>query len=451
MLGNPPWERVKLQEQEFFAARDPEVAKAPNAAARRRLIKALETDDPALYGAYLDALREASGQSAFLRLSGRYPLNGRGDVNTYAVFTELFRSLTGPTGRSGVIAPTGIATDATTQYFFKDLVTTRTLAALYDFENAKPLFEGVHRSFKFCLLTMTGRRETADAAVFAFFLHDPSEIAAKQFALTPEEITLLNPNTGTCPVFRTRRDAEITLGIYRRVPILIKDGDPDGNPWGISFLRMFDMSNDSHLFRTREQLEAEGWTLEGNVFHRNGQQMLPLYQGIMSSPFDHRAADVLRSETALKRQNQPGYLSIAEKQDPFRVARPMYWLPGEEVLERLGSWREPWLLTFRDVTSPTNERTLVSTVTPRAAVGHKTPLVLSEHNNLALHALLSSFVVDYLSRQKVGGTSMTYFFVRQFPVVSPDGLAQIPDWATCSFEVFVTGSSNLTGHGCPAW
>ena len=33
LLGNPPWERVKLQEQEFFAARDPEIAKAPNAAA----------------------------------------------------------------------------------------------------------------------------------------------------------------------------------------------------------------------------------------------------------------------------------------------------------------------------------------------------------------------------------------------------------------------------------
>jgi hypothetical protein len=268
MLGNPPWERVKLQEQEFFAARDPEIAKAPNAASRRRLIKKLETDDPALHCAYLDALREASGQSSFLRLSGRYPLNGRGDVNTYAVFTELFRSLTGPSGRAGVIAPTGIATDATTQYFFKDLVSTKSLAALYDFENRKPLFVGVDSRFKFCLLTMTGRRETADAAWFAFFLHEPAEIAEKRFRLTPEEITLLNPNTGTCPVFRTRRDAEITLGIYRRVPVLIKEGDPDGNPWGISFMRMFDMSNDSHLFHTREELEADGWTLNGNVFER---------------------------------------------------------------------------------------------------------------------------------------------------------------------------------------
>lgn len=269
VLGNPPWERVKLQEQEFFAARDPQIAKAPNAAARGRLIKALEEKDPSLYVAFTAAKRNAEGQSAFLRLSGRYPLNGRGDVNTYAVFTELFRSLTGPRGQSGVIAPTGIATDATTQYFFKDLVTTASLVALYDFENARPIFDGVHRSFKFCLLTMSGRSLQTPAASFAFFLHDPGDIASSEFELTPEEITLLNPNTGTCPIFRTRRDAEITLGIYRRVPVLIKEGDPDGNPWGISFMTMFHMSNDSHLFHTREELEDDGWVLEGNVFVKN--------------------------------------------------------------------------------------------------------------------------------------------------------------------------------------
>lgn len=266
LLGNPPWERVKLQEQEFFAARDPEIAKAPNAAKRRRLIAALADEDPALFDAFEEAKRSAEGQSHFLRLSGRYPLNGRGDVNTYAVFAELFRSLTGPEGQSGVIAPTGIATDATTQYFFKDLVTTASLKAVYDFENARPIFEGVHRSFKFCILAMSGRRIATESAAFAFFLHDPADIAASRFTLTPDEITLLNPNTGTCPVFRTRRDAEITLGIYRRVPVLIKEGDPDGNPWGISFMRMFDMSNDSHFFYTREELESDGWTLDGNVF-----------------------------------------------------------------------------------------------------------------------------------------------------------------------------------------
>lgn len=269
MLGNPPWERVKLQEQEFFAARNEAIAKAPNAAARTRLIKNLVDDDPILHRDFLQAKREAEGQSVSMRTSGRYPFNGRGDVNTYAVFAELFRSLTGPHGRSGVIVPTGIATDATTQYFFKDLVETSTIAALYDFENAKPLFEGVHRSFKFCLLTMAGRVAKEEVASFAFFLHDPADISAAEFALTPDEIKLINPNTGTLPIFRTRRDAEITLGIYRRVPVLINENDPiNGNPWGVSFMTMFHMSNDSHLFHTREQLENDGWTLNGNVFER---------------------------------------------------------------------------------------------------------------------------------------------------------------------------------------
>ena len=91
VLGNPPWERVKLQEQEFFAARDPDIAAAPNAATRRRMIAQLPETNPGLHGAYVDALREADGVSRLIRQSGRFPLCGRGDVNTYAVFAELMR------------------------------------------------------------------------------------------------------------------------------------------------------------------------------------------------------------------------------------------------------------------------------------------------------------------------------------------------------------------------
>ena len=152
-------------------------------------------------------------------------------------------------------------------------MTKRSLASLYDFENSKPLFHGgVHRSTKFCLLTLFGRADRASEAQFAFFLHDPVDLNRDgvRFTLTPEEITLLNPNTGTCPIFRTRRDAEITLGIYRRVPVLINENDPvNGNPWGISFMQgLFNMTSDSHLFHTREELEADGWVLNGNVFER---------------------------------------------------------------------------------------------------------------------------------------------------------------------------------------
>jgi hypothetical protein len=269
VLGNPPWERVKLQEQEFFASRDPAISEAPNAAARKRLIKDLASANPALLSAFGNAKRRAEGTSHLLRSSGRYPLNGRGDINTYAVFAEHDRTVLAPRGRLGVILPTGIATDATTQHFFKDLVERRSLVSLYALDEVRHHFAGTDDRRSFALLTVAGAT-VADPIDFAFDLRSVTALAQPgvRFSLTPEEIRLLNPNTGTCPVFRSRRDAEITLAIYRRVPVLVRHGDPDGNPWGVTFSTMFHMSNDSHLFNTREELESDGWTLNGNVFEK---------------------------------------------------------------------------------------------------------------------------------------------------------------------------------------
>ena len=252
MLGNPPWEHVELKEQEFFAARDPQIALALRAAPQARDRWPRHVRPRSVPG--VRDCQASHRRFAALCFEWSISAHRARRIKTDPLFAELFRSLLAPTGRTGIIVPTGIATDATTQYFFKDLVVTKSLAALYDFENAKPIFDGVHRSFKFCLLTMAGRHANEVAASFAFFLHDPMAITASEFRLTPEEIALLNPNTGTCPIFRTRRDAEITLGIYRRVPVLIREGHPNGNPWGVSFMQdLFNVTSDSHLFLGRER------------------------------------------------------------------------------------------------------------------------------------------------------------------------------------------------------
>ena len=153
VLGNPPWERVKLQEKEFFAGRHAPIANAPNAAARKRLIQALASQDPALYRSFRSALRDADGHSRFLRDSGRYPLCGRGDINLYAVFAEVIRCLVSERGRAGCVLPSGIATDDTTKLFFQDVVKTESLVSLFDFENKGIFFPQVHSSYKFCLFT----------------------------------------------------------------------------------------------------------------------------------------------------------------------------------------------------------------------------------------------------------------------------------------------------------
>src|SRR5690606_32465541 len=119
----------------FFASRAPDIAAQTNAAKRRQTISALAQTNPRLHAAYHNAVRNSEGISHILRSSGRFPLCGRGDVNTYAVFAELATTLLAGSGRSGIIVPSGIATDTTTSGFFSWLSESRRIASVYDFEN----------------------------------------------------------------------------------------------------------------------------------------------------------------------------------------------------------------------------------------------------------------------------------------------------------------------------
>lgn len=424
VLGNPPWERVKLQEQEFFAARDPYIAKAPNAAARKRLIAKLPETNQPLSTAFVAEKRRAEGNSHIMRMSGRYPLAGRGDINTYSVFAECDRNLIGGNGRLGVILPTGIATDATTQYFFKDLVENGSISSLYSFREIRRMFPGTDDRNPFCLLTLCGRNTHISEGTFAFRLESPSDLLRSNvtYRLSPAEIHILNPNTGTCPVFRRRRDAEITLGIYRRLPVLIRERDPDENPWDIKFMTMFHMSNDSQLFRTRDELESDGWKLNGNVFDRGTKRMLPLYEAKMVHHYDHRWATYERADTIRD-------VTWDEKQDPNFVVMPRYWLDAKEVEAKLEGKSAPALLLgFRDICRSSDERTMIASLFPVSAVNHKMPIAFADTGVNLVAAIWSSFVFDYVARQKIGGTSMTYFYLKQLPMPDPSAVAKHRDW-----------------------
>ena len=424
VLGNPPWERIKLQEQEFFAARLPEVANAPNKAARDRLIKALMqapkgSAQRALYDAFIAAKREAEAASEFVRVpkedGGRFALTGRGDVNTYALFAELFANLARQ--RAGVIVPTGIATDATTAPFFAHLVETRRLAQLVDFENSAPIFSGVHRSFKFTLLTL-GREE--GTARFAFFLTDPSQLAEpeRNFTLSPQAIAAINPNTKTAPVFRSRTDAELTAKIYANVPVLIDESKGNnGNPWGVSFARLFDMSNDSHLFRTAAQLAETGFTRSGTDWEKGSDRFVPLYEAKMIHQFDHRWASAGDGEDSS---------TDGSNRELSWEPTPRYWVPTIEVSEKLdqSGWSASWLLGHRGLTRATDARTFITSIFPRVGVGNSLPVwVMPKTISLAtvtgLYANTTSLVVDFAARQKVGGTNLNFFLIYQFPILPP--------------------------------
>jgi hypothetical protein len=427
VLGNPPWERIKLQEKEWFAERSPEIADAPNAAKRRTLIAALEEEDPDLFEAFLAARRLAEGESHLISDSGHYPLCGRGDVNTYSVFAESNRQILAPRGRMGIIVPSGIATDATTQYFFQDLMDSESLVSLYDFENRKKIFPAIDSRIKFCLLTVAGAAHEHDTgAEFAFFLHSTKDLDDddRRFVLSNEDIALLSPNTRTCPIFRTRWDAELTKKVYRNVPVLVDQSKSDGDPWSFDYMtKMFDMADSSARFRTFQELANSGATRSSNVWSElNGQEWVPLYEAKLIHQLDHRWA------TFDADGQSDRVLTDAEKANEHCEVLPRYWVPRLAVRERIATknWRYDWLIGWRDICRATDERTVISAFYPAVGVGHTIRNMFVSGGPTAAAVLvgaLSSLIVDYVARQKVGGTHLTVATIMQLPLTPPAALS----------------------------
>jgi hypothetical protein len=426
VVGNPPWDRIKLQQVEWFAARRPEIALAQRASDRGKMIAKLKTDGDPLWDDFTHADVRAADTARMARASGHFPLLSRGDVNLYSLFVERAHALVKPNGMVGLLVPSGIASDLSASAFFSKQATGGHLKALYDFENKKVFFPDVHASFKFCALSLSPTR-VFSAATCAFFLHNVNELKDpdRAFAISAADFARVNPNTGTAPIFRTRRDMALTTAIYGRLPVLVdKSGTAPVAAWPVKYTRMFDMTNDSHLFRTRAELEEKegAWHAGGNRFQSASGEWVPLYEGKMVQGCDHRAASVVVN---LKNENRPAQpLNATDEQhaDPAWVADPQFW-----VQPTPGLGQHPYTLGFKDVTSPTNMRSMIAAIVPSGAAGNTMPLIeidpttgKPDAGRLALFAgNLNSMPYDFIARQKIQGQHLNWFTVEQLPIVPP--------------------------------
>lgn len=420
IIGNPPWERMKLQEREWFSSRKPAIASAKRASERRSMIADLQEQQPHLFSAYIRAKRRQEGMRHFARHSGLYPLSSGGDVNLYTLFVEKSRALISKTGRIGLIVPSGIATDHTSRAFFQDMMSSQALDGLFDFENTPGFFPDVSSRMRFSLLSLKGTGvQTKRPPSFLFFAHSPEEMRTpeRQFSLTEQDLRLLNPNTQTCPIFRSNRDAEITLAVYRRFPVL-EDESKEARH-APRFIRMFDMTNHSSLFHAHTALMKAGGVREGYALRVAQEEYLPLYEGKMYDAFDHRCADVETTDN-VARPGQPVLLSSEEHASPTRFVQPQFWVRKVDV-DTMCQWSQgrSWFLTFKDVTSPTNSRTCISTILPYLAVANSSPILHLPHASArelaCVCGYLNSFALDYIARQKISSLHLNFFIVKQLP------------------------------------
>lgn len=425
VLGNPPWEKVQTEEIQFFSSIAPEIS-ALSGNARKEAIEDLCRRNPDISERWTFRKRLDAAIVKFFKHSGRFKLTSVGKFNTYALFSELSLNTISRRGRAGIIVPTGIATDDTTKDYFKTLVVNNQLVSLFDFENRMALFQSVHRSYRFSLLTIDGAMQTPQASLM-FFAYNVSDLKneEKRFNLSKFDISTLNPNTFTCATFRSKKDALLSIFIQKMIPIFLDERSGAKNKYNPKVWRLINTSDDSESF-------------VGNAL--TNEKIIPVIEAKTIHQFDHRYATYPLSTSTT---TEPREVTKLEKTSADFESLARFNIRSELFKERLDHkyHSKKWFLTFRNITNVTNERTVIASIIPVAASCEVTPYVEIDADTSVsafLVGCLNSYALDYIARQKVGGIHLSYFILYQLPIPYPNSEMTIP------IEYFVERVLELT-------
>lgn len=422
IIGNPPWDRMKLQQVEWFAARRPEIARAQRASDREAMIAVLEEAKDPLAQDYAKASSRAEAGIRMARNVGDYPLLSGGDINLYSLFVERAHALVKPEGMIGLLVPIGIGTDKTSATYISKIMEQKKIKSFVSFENKRRwLFKDVHAEDQPTIIVVGNSENIYEKFQYAVKLHEmPSENANNTVFLDKETVLAVNPNTGTMPIFRSSEDTRIVSGAYLRVPVFVRKTDEgDVCHWNVKYLTMFHMTSASKLFRNKKELDDKetAWPIGMQKYQSATGIWLPLYEGKTVQIYNHRYASIVTPKGSVSGQGQSVHATIEELKSPEFVPTPRYWVnrSGVEAIER------GYAIGFNDVCNTNNERSLIAAIVPRVGAGNTLPLLdgLKSPDCALLIGNLNSIPCDYLARNKIQSRHLNKYILEQLPIIPP--------------------------------
>jgi hypothetical protein len=449
MIGNPPWDRMKLQEVEWFEARRNDIALAQRASDRKRMIQDLiAAGDPIIHD-YQKASERAVASVARARESGEYPLLSGGDVNIYSLFVERSLALINNSGIIGLLTPIGIGTDKTAANFFASVSEAKKVKVFLSFENKGGwLFKDVHHEDQPTIFVVGGEKRQYEAFKYGVKLHQlPDEDSSAIVTLTSEDCRALNPNTGTVPVYRDAAAGGLLKRMYRQGTILVdRTGGFEDKVWPVKYRTVFHMTNDSVHFRTYDELqETEGaYPIGREKFGSASGNWYPLYEGKMISIYNHRYAGVRANQNSVSGQGVAVHSTLEQLRNPNFTPVPRYW-----VLEEKLDVESDFILAFNDICNTNNRRSLISSIVPRAGYGNKLPILqpVEELRAGSLSLLLANFcsiACDFAARQKIQSRNLNKYILEQLPVISLESFEAVSFGAKTAAEVVREAVLELT-------
>ncbi len=440
VIGNPPWEQLKIDEIEWWEPRDERVALAESTVDRDKLIDAYRESDHPLYSEFATAIDRTKHTLDLFRSASEYPYFGRGDINLYGLFVDRASDLLAPNGIFGLLVPSGVYAGKLASAYVSHVVSESRLLAVFDFENSDRVpsgvedetpskwFPDVHPQQRFCALVVGGIDREFSHSRFGFMLTSTDDVqsANRAFSVSGASLLAINPNTSQLPQFRIRKDAELIASIYERYKPLVTavDGRIE-RMWPLKYRQgLFHSKRDADLFVTSEALDRNGaYRVEPNWFRMGATTWLPLYQGRMIDQYDHRANSISFNPKNTKRPYVSVKTTAEQHANTKYFAQPRHWVPLTEVTDRRRS-DHAWAIGFRDISAATNERLIISTILPNAAIGDTVGLLLDDggldaQSAACVVANLNSMAVDYIAGRKIPGTHVKKYAIEQLPMITP--------------------------------
>jgi len=255
-----------------------------------------------------------------------------------------------------------------------------------------------------------------------FVLRNPEHLYTKKFLqLSTEDLLLVNPNTGTAPVFSSQKDMDLVLKIYHNSRVLLRkyENETKDNPYGIELATQFNMTSDSDKFAREQELIERGYKKNWIYYEKDEERYVPLCEGKTFYTLDSRYNHIAEDGNGIA-------CTAEEKSDPQFFPRTRYFVKESycKAFYTAKGWKREWVIAFRDIARSSDNRTFISSLMPKVGFGHKAPVISVE--SLSLFGLANSHVFDYVTRQKFQGTSICFFILYQLPVPDPSKFKELP-------------------------
>jgi len=395
-VGNPPWDAVKPNSQEFYSEFDPTFRDYGKQEAIR-VMSSLNANS-AIAERWIEYESSFNEQSEYFTQPEAIPALGKGDINTFKLFMNIAFIVLRNKGHLAILVPSGFYTDEGCAPLRKLFFECSLVESLYCFENNSPeIFPSVHNSFKF--VTISARKGGITQSFRAAFMqHDPwrlSVIEKNSLALEVESIRRFSPKSLSLMEFNSQLAVNIVKKLYGAGPLLCNHIE---NTWNIRLANEYHMTGDSALFNTK----ADGYPLvEGKNFYSYDHQYAPPTYWMKSSLAE------------LNELNGYWKFATSNKKKPEKLDQQCY------------------RVAFRSIARSTDARTFLSTVLPPyVACPHSVTIArrlvpstsggiadewINSSQCLFLSSALSSFTCDFVIRMKVSA-NMSMGFVYSLPI-----------------------------------